>query len=236
MSCPSCGGSRWVRYFAEREDGAFEEAFALCASCPDGRGEPLPPKPDELGNDVWLVSKAFDYGPEGNAQLWNRAGVLLSALGEMVVAWGEEDPAIRNEALVVALANAARGCKKRPGGRRPKRGWAGSGLPEGGQGWPGQRFPEDIATVTLRCRYPDWVARSSLPWGRLPRSAPYALRRSVTRRGASSYRQPLGQGFSRNKAIFRGGPRKPSNAWYLPGNAVPVREDRSIRGKDPLAG
>lgn len=110
MSCPSCGGSRWVRYFAEREDGTFEEAFALCASCPDGggRGEPVPAKPQEVRGDLWLVPKAFDQRPQGNARLWKRARVFLSALCGMVAAWGE-DPAVRNEALVVALAD----CRER---------------------------------------------------------------------------------------------------------------------------
>jgi hypothetical protein len=110
MTCPSCGGSRWIRYLAERYGGTYEEAFALCASCPDdaGRGEPVPAKPEEVRNDLWLVPKAFDHGPEGNAQLWKLAGVFLSALGGMVAAWGE-DPAVRNDALVVALTD----CRER---------------------------------------------------------------------------------------------------------------------------
>jgi hypothetical protein len=29
-SCPECGGTRWVRYFSEKMDGNFEEAFKLC--------------------------------------------------------------------------------------------------------------------------------------------------------------------------------------------------------------
>jgi len=29
-TCSRCGGRRWVRYFSERTDGNFEEAFRLC--------------------------------------------------------------------------------------------------------------------------------------------------------------------------------------------------------------
>jgi hypothetical protein len=29
-SCLRCGDRRWVRYYSETKDGAFEEAFRLC--------------------------------------------------------------------------------------------------------------------------------------------------------------------------------------------------------------
>ena len=29
-SCLQCGDRRWVRYYSETKDGAFEEAFRLC--------------------------------------------------------------------------------------------------------------------------------------------------------------------------------------------------------------
>jgi len=29
-TCSRCGGRRWVSYFSETRDGAFEEAFRLC--------------------------------------------------------------------------------------------------------------------------------------------------------------------------------------------------------------
>jgi len=106
MSCPSCGGSGWVRYFAERDDGTFEEAFALCVSCPDdaGRSEPVPVKPKAARNDLWIAAKSLDHGPEENARLWKRAGLFLDLLHGMIAAWNE-DPAVRNDALAVALTD-----------------------------------------------------------------------------------------------------------------------------------
>ena len=47
-TCSECGGRRWVRYFSETKDGAFEEAFRLC-HCnhqPEARGEDSREEPE----------------------------------------------------------------------------------------------------------------------------------------------------------------------------------------------
>lgn len=104
--CPKCGGSRWVGYLSETEDGTFEEAFRLCTSCSEdaGPGEPFPRKPQEVRGDLWLVPKVFNRGPEENLRLWRRAEAFLGSLCEMV-ATGDHVLAAENEALVVALAD-----------------------------------------------------------------------------------------------------------------------------------
>jgi hypothetical protein len=79
-------------------DGGFEEAFALCSSCPEGAGQPLPERP-EVRNDLWHHQKAFDHGAEGNLAQWEHAVEMLDSLVEFRF-FHDKD------ALMVALMDA----------------------------------------------------------------------------------------------------------------------------------
>ena len=51
-TCSRCGGRRWVRYFSETRDGAFEEAFRICPCNhqPEARGEDCREEPERAKN------------------------------------------------------------------------------------------------------------------------------------------------------------------------------------------
>lgn len=99
-----CGGSKWSRCFSETTVGDFEEAFSLCSSCDGEPGEPSPTQPPQIRNDLWVVQKVFDYGPEENLRLWRHADATLAGLCKMAEEW-DRDKSTVNEALIVALTD-----------------------------------------------------------------------------------------------------------------------------------
>jgi hypothetical protein len=153
-SCPSCGGSRWVRYLVETKKGTFEEAFTLCASCPDDAppGEPFPTNSKDAQGDLWPLPKAFDYSLEENAHLWKRAEVLLKGLCEMTAAWNN-DPVIRNDALMVALTDCRERVREEIGRAESEierhQEWATKQLERGGSVWGGRKKAVVYRTGTL---------------------------------------------------------------------------------------
>lgn len=65
--------------------------------------KPLPASP-ERRNDLWIVGKVFDYGPEKNLQLWRDAKHFVDGLTTMVEQWDANSP-MSNDALIVALSD-----------------------------------------------------------------------------------------------------------------------------------